>query len=95
MLDYNICFKYYVKQSASHFFVYYVQKEQINGTVPENIHLPTKLGSLCNATPRAEIEGSGPLHAPSELHLEESDEDVPVGLSTLVVTGTAKQRCKP
>ena len=52
-----------------------------------------------SAEPRAEIEGSEPLNAPSDLHLEEDDEeavdgkddeDVPVELPRLVVTGVDK-----
>lgn len=138
----------------------YIQRERINGTAPEDIRLPTKLGLLRNATPlwimnaiqylntpplhspdnlnyigasswknckvgqwdlsyesitsdialrewfkkpaefRLEIEGSEPLITLPNMHLEEDDEemvdgeddeDVPMELSTLIVTEVEKR----
>ena len=61
-------FKHSVKQSASQFFVDYVQRERINGTAPEDIRLPTKLGLLRNATPVWIMNAiqylTPPLHSP-------------------------------
>ena len=44
-------FKHAVKQSASQFFVYHIQRERINETASEDICLPTKIGELRDATP--------------------------------------------